>query len=170
MRRLLLAVMFVLAASAGCASRPVVEDGATYVVVRHAEKATDDPRDPSLSDDGRTRVERMVGRLHYEPLVAVYATGYRRSRQTAEPIARDHGLPLSSYDAAQPAGDFAASLRRQHPVGTVLVVAHSDTMAPIAQALCGCRIEATSDNEYGRRIAVTVLPDGRTTVDDRREP
>ena len=103
-------------------------------------------------------------------LVGVYATGYRRSQQTAEPIAQNHGLPVSRYDAAQPAADVAALLRRQHPVGTVLVVAHSDTMAPIAQALCGCAIAPTSDSEYGRRIAVTVLPDGRTTADDRREP
>ena len=172
MRRFMfrLAVLSALVLLAGCVSRPVAEDVATYVVVRHAEKASDDPRDPSLSELGRKRVERLVDRLHYDALVAVYATGYRRSRQTGEPIAQDHGLPLSSYDAAQPAAEFAALLRRQHPAGTVLIVAHSDTMAPIAQALCGCAIAPTSDSEYGRRIAVTVLPDGRTTVDDRREP
>ena len=172
MRRLLarFAALSVLVLLAGCVSRPAIEDGATYVVIRHAEKATDDPRDPSLSGEGHARAEHVANRMRFDPLVAVYATGYRRSQQTAAPIARAHGLPVSRYEAAQPAGDVAALLRRRHPLGMVLVVAHSDTMAPIAQALCGCRIEPTLDGEYGRRIAITVLPDGRTTVDDRREP
>jgi hypothetical protein len=36
--------------------------------------------------------------------------------------------------------------------------------------LCGCAIEPTAESEFGRRISITVLPDGRATVDDRREP
>lgn len=173
MRRRLLrlaALSALLAVLAGCATHREAAQAVTFVLVRHAEKATDDPRDPSLSDAGRLRAERLAHRLHDADVVAVYATPYRRTQQTAAPAARDHRLDVITYDPAQPASALATSLRRRHARGTVLVVGHSNTIPALAQALCGCAIDATADDEYGRRITVDVLPDGRTTVDDRREP
>jgi hypothetical protein len=61
-------------------------------------------------------------------------------------------------------------LRASYDRGTVLVVGHSNTVAPLAQALCGCAIAPNAESEYGRLIRITVLPDGRATVDDRHEP
>lgn len=165
-----LVVVPVLFALAGCATPRGPESGVTYVLVRHAEKADDDPRDPSLSAAGLKRATRMAGRLHYTPIVAVYATPLRRTQQTAAPTARDHRLPVTTYDASQPPAAFVAALRAAHDHGTVLVVGHSNTMPAIAHALCGCTIAPTAETEFGRRISITVLPDGRTTVDDRREP
>lgn len=155
---------------AGCATPRPAPAAATYVLLRHAEKASDDARDPSLNEAGRERVAHLVRRLHDEPLVAVYASTFRRAQQTAAPVADDHGLAVTSYDAAQPATAVAAMLRREHPAGRVLVVGHSNTIPPLAQALCRCAIGPTDDGEYGRRITITVLADGRVTVDDRREP
>lgn len=165
-----LALLATLGLLAGCASAPRAQTVATFVLVRHAEKAADDARDPSLSDAGRARVARLVARLHDHRIVAVYATAFRRAQQTAAPVAADHGLAVVTYDAAQPAADLARALRRTYPAGTVLVVGHSNTVPALAQALCGCTIGPTADSEYGRRIAVSVRSDGRVTVDDRREP
>lgn len=172
MRRLRhwLVALTVLYALSGCVTPRGPEAGVTYVLLRHAEKATDDPRDPTLSAAGLKRAERQAKRLRFMPVVAVYATQYRRTQQTAAPIAREHRLAVTPYDAAQPAAAFAARLRAAHDHGAVVIVGHSNTVAGIAQALCRCEIAPTAETEYGRRITVTVLPDGRATVDDRREP
>ena len=165
-----LVALSVLPALSACVTTRGYEAGVTYVLLRHAEKADDDPRDPSLSAAGVKRAERLAGRLHFAPVVAAYATGYRRTQQTAAPIAKDHRLAVTTYDASQPAAAFANRLRASHDRGTVVIVGHSNTVPAIAAALCGCEIAPTAESEFGRRIDVTVLPDGRATVDDRREP
>jgi broad specificity phosphatase PhoE len=165
-----IALLVLLAALAGCRSVPDPAEGTTFVIVRHAEKASDDPKDPTLTPAGQARAERLAWRLHRAPLVAVYATPYRRTQATAAPTARDHGLQVTTYDASRPPSEFVRSLREKHRAGTVLVVGHSNTVPAIAQALCDCSIGPIPDGEYGRRITLRVRPDGRVTVDDRREP
>lgn len=167
MRIALLILLFVLT---GCRSLPDAAEGVTFVLVRHAEKAIDDPKDPSLTPAGERRAERLAFALHRRPVVAVYATPFRRTQATAARVAQDHGLAVTPYDPATPPADFASSLRATHAAGTVLVVGHSNTVPAIAQALCGCTIGPIAETEYGRRITLRAHPDGRTTVDDRREP
>lgn len=169
-RALRLAALCAVLALAGCATRGAHDEAVRYVLVRHAERADDDPRDPSLTEAGAARAERLARRLHGEPVSAVYATPYRRTQQTAAPTALDHALPVTTYDPTLPAEDLAARLRASGAHGTVLVVGHSNTIPGLAQALCRCAIGPTAENEFGRRITIDVLPDGRVTVDDRREP
>jgi len=172
MHRLLpcvLALLGVLTLTA-CATGAGGGASATYVLLRHAEKADDGTRDPPLSTQGAARARRLAERMHFAPVVAVYASAYRRTQQTATPIARDHRLTLTTYDAAQPAAEFAERLRAAHHRGTVVVVGHANTVPALAQALCRCTIDPIAEGEYGRRISITVYPDGRATVDDRGEP
>lgn len=63
-----------------CASAPPTPTpNSSFVIVRHAEKANDDPRDPNLSEAGRARAERLAAALKNQPVRAVYATAYRRT-------------------------------------------------------------------------------------------
>lgn len=167
-----LVMLSIVVGLGACATTHGVEElpGATFVLVRHAEKADDSARDPSLSPAGQKRAEKLAKRLRDTPLAAIYASNFRRTQQTAAPVAAAQHLTVITYDAGRPAADFASELRRKYPTGTVLVVGHSNTIPPLAQALCGCDIGPTADSEYGRRITIRVLTDGRTTVDDRREP
>lgn len=135
-------------ALAACAGRQAQPGGAVFVVVRHAEKAADDPRDPSLSPAGLVRAAVLAARLDRD-LVAAYATQYRRTQQTARPAAMRNGIVVTTYDAGTPAAEFAARLRSAHPCGTVLVVGHSNTVPAIAAALCGCAVPPMADDEFG---------------------
>jgi broad specificity phosphatase PhoE len=162
--------MLMLAAVAvvGCASghRTAQTDGATFVLVRHAEKAADDPKDPSLSEAGRTRAARLAGVL--EHVDAVYATRYRRTQLTATPIAAANGRTIVAYDAAKPAEAFARQLRATHPRDTVLIVGHSNTVAQIAAALCGCIVEPLRDDEYDRMITIRIDRGGKSLIEQTR--
>ncbi|MFZ5655512.1 MAG: SixA phosphatase family protein [Pseudomonadota bacterium] len=167
--RIALLLLLLSTAVTGCRSLPDPAEGTTFVLVRHAEKGADDPRDPGLAPAGQRRAQRLASALSWRPVVAVYATPLRRAQATALPIARAHGLAVTSYDTANPA-DFARHLRARHDAGTVVVVGHGNTVPAIAQALCDCAIGPIAETEYGRRITLHVRPDGRVTVDDRREP
>lgn len=155
---------------AGCATpRDEATPATTFVLVRHAEKAADDPRDPGLTDAGRTRAARLAASLADAPLRAVYATAYRRTRDTAAPSAAAHGLQVAVYDAREPAADFAARLRATHRAGVVLVVGHSNTVPAIAAALCACPVAPMREDEFDRRIEIRVGTDGPASLSERRD-
>lgn len=171
MRSILLAALaFAAAASpASHATRPadvVVPSPAplTIVVVRHAEKASDTARDPDLSDAGHARARALAAALRDEPLVAVWSSDYRRTRQTAAPAAQAHGLDVQAYDAALPAEELASQLRRANDSGLVLVVGHSNTVPGIVAALCGCEVDPIDESVYGGRYDVHLDADGRATL------
>lgn len=171
--RCLLMVATLSTLGGGCATRDVemgrsASTTTTFVIVRHAEKAADDPKDPSLSEAGQARAQRASERLADERVTAAYATRYRRTRMTAAKTAQAHGIEVSTYDAAQPAADFAAQLRRAHPAGVVLVVGHSNTVAGIAAALCGCTVSPVREDEYDRWIEVRIGRNGVAEFEESR--
>jgi phosphohistidine phosphatase SixA len=131
----------------------------TIVIVRHAEKATDDPRDPSLSDAGRQRARDLAAALAGADLTAVYATQYRRTRDTAAPAAAAAGIAVA--ERSVPADDvpaFAADLARHvlsaHAGRTVLIVGHSNTVPELVKALTGAAVAPIADDEYDRLYVV----------------
>ena len=165
----------------GCASSPaphaavpeatrVQADGAmTFILVRHAEKAADGSDDPPLTEAGRMRAQALATRLSTSPVTAVYTTPFKRTRQTATPTAQEHGLPLITYDAKQPAADFGTQLQSRHGGQTVLVVGHSNTIPGIAAALCRCEVAPMSEAEYDRFTTVRIAPDGTATLQEAKQ-
>lgn len=155
---------------AGCAS---VATGAsattTFVVVRHAEKADDGSRDPPLSAAGQSRAQALAQRLAHSRLVAVYATPFRRTQQTAQAVATSAGLAVTTYAADVAPADFAAALRARYRHGTVLVVGHSDTVPGIVANLCSCRIAALDEQSYDGIYTIRIAPDGKASLDVGRQ-
>ncbi|MDQ3228626.1 MAG: histidine phosphatase family protein [Pseudomonadota bacterium] len=167
-------IMFLLllpALLAGCATQPPQSTaGATFIVIRHAEKVLGDSKDPPLTATGQARAEALVASLSREPLEAAYATAFRRTQQTATPSARSHQLPIITYDAKLPATQFAEQLKQAHTTGTVLVVGHSNTVPDIAAALCVCTVPRMDDTEYDRRMIIHVAPNGAPRLTITRDP
>lgn len=152
---------------AACGTTPPRDASAplTFVVVRHAEKATDDPENPSLSAIGQARAVALAERLRDAPLVTAYATEYRRTQQTARPSADAHALPVAPYYARGPAREIAAQWKQAHHGGTVLVVGHSNTVPDLVAALCGCSAAPMDDTEYDRLSIVRIGSDGHATLE-----
>lgn len=166
-----LSLLPLLALLGACASSPSAasaDNGATFIVVRHAEKAGDDPRDPHLSAAGQARAQALAQRLRDTPVTAAYATEFRRTRETASPTAQTHGIPVVAYDARSAASATAAHWKTQHPRGTVLVVGHSNTVPDLVAALCQCSVQAMDDSEYDRLSIVRIDAAGAATLDVQR--
>jgi phosphohistidine phosphatase SixA len=123
----------------------------TIVLVRHSEKDTSpnaDKRDPDLSTEGRRRAERLADILNrYKPR-EIFSTNFKRTRQTAEPIARKRNIEIQLYNAE----DQEALVRRimASRTGRNLIIGHSNTLPHLANLLAGKLIfRELPESEYG---------------------
>ena len=160
-----------LLALAACGAPPVsrtTTPDLIFVVVRHAEKRTDDPRDPTLSDAGQARAAALAQRFRSSPLTAAYATGFRRTQETAGPAAKANGIILESYDAATPPAEFVTHLRDTHTQGRVLVVGHSNTVPDIVAQLCACTVAPIDEATYGQLFEVRIDGNGDASLVESR--
>ena len=103
----------------------------TVFIVRHAEKA-DDSKDPELSEAGRARAGALANMLRDSKISVIYATEFKRTQQTAAPLARALGLTVTTLPAENQAA-LIAKLRAS--TATSLVVGHGNTIPDIIKAL-----------------------------------
>jgi phosphohistidine phosphatase SixA len=164
-RALGIAALLVLAAAGYAQAQQAV------FVVRHAEKA-DQSDDAELSDAGKRRAAALAELLRGAGVTHVITTEYRRTQQTAAPLASERGLTPEHV----PARDFAAlvaKLRATGPDAVVLVVGHSNTIPPMLTALGWPNDIDLKDRDYddvfvlvpraGQRPSVLRLKYGKRT-------
>ncbi|WP_019989250.1 SixA phosphatase family protein [Rudanella lutea] len=111
--------------SAGCSTSSIY-------VVRHAERLNDSDT-TSLSAAGLLRARALAGLLANAQIDSIYITPYRRTEQTAAPLATQLGLPLTRYPAS-PVTAITGRLRQLRGKNA-LVVGHSNTILEIARGL-----------------------------------
>jgi len=174
----LLFLPLLLVGLAACATHPAAGPDATaqatqelqttFIVVRHAEKASDGAQDPALDADGRERAQALAQALADVPLKAVYATPTRRTRETAAPVAAAKALEVRDYDPALAASELATMLHIRHAGDTVLLVGHSNTVPGIVTALCACPVEPLTEQDYGDLYLVRIAAGGEATLEHDR--
>jgi len=148
-------------------------EGLLVVVVRHAEKASDNPRDPGLSPLGKQRAEMLARRLSGLPLAAAYATPFKRTQRTARAVAEQQGIAVTLREfVSRNADEDAQALRQmilnQHRGEAVLVVGHSNTVPAIVEALSGIEAEPMPETEYDRLSVVRIDADGSAQLQVER--
>ncbi len=150
-RRSLLSMLALVptAGLAGAATDDAHAAGRMIVLVRHAEKADDDPKDPGLSAIGQVRVRALTELLAPLPLATVLVTALRRTRLTAEPAALAHELApivVPFGETLQEHARATASQLLAGSAGTVsLAVGHSNTLPLIIAELGGPAVEISED-------------------------
>ena len=159
------ALLAVLLALPSVALAGIGPPDTVVVVVRHAEKATDDPKDPSLSDAGKARAEALAVALKGLPLQHAISTQYKRTHDTALPAAKANGIevhakPIDASNSATYATDLVAHIRQDHAGQNLLIVGHSNTVPEMVQALTGVAPEPMGDDEFDRIYVVTLPADG----------
>lgn len=129
----------------------------TIFVVRHAERAdagsagaTMMASDPELSEAGRARAQSLAAALKDAKIAAIYTTEYKRTRQTAEPLARALGIEVTVV----PARDTAALVEKLKGEGNALVVGHSNTVGPIIERLGVAEPVKLGDEDYDNLFVV----------------
>jgi broad specificity phosphatase PhoE len=128
----------------------------TVLLVRHAERA-DAGRggtgsDPELSAAGLARAESLAVALKDAGITAIFATEFKRTQQTAAPLAKSLGLMVTIV----PAKDLAGLVEKigKSP-GNVLVVGHSNTVPGVIKTLGVTATVEIADAEYDNLFVIS---------------
>jgi phosphohistidine phosphatase SixA len=108
-------------------------------LVRHAERADSAPgtsptmgADPDLSEAGMARAESLARLLKDATITAIFATEFKRTQQTAAPLAKALGLTVKVIPSKSTA-DLVKQLEATK--GNVMVVGHSNSVPDVIKAL-----------------------------------
>jgi 2,3-bisphosphoglycerate-dependent phosphoglycerate mutase len=138
----------------------------TMIFIRHAEKDSLTAEDPGLSPAGRRRAAELARQLVDADVVAgvdaIYSTPFKRTLETAGPVAEALGLEINHYDPDDNEAVLATILKN-HKGKIVLVVGHSNTV-PTLMADLGASKKAPpiAEFEYDNIYVVSIPWFGKT--------
>lgn len=147
-----------LAAAALLATAVAASAQNAVFVVRHAERAdavtggqTMMATDPDLSDVGKARAKSLAAALKDAGIKAIYTTEYKRTRQTAEPLAKALGIEVTVV----PARDMPGLIEKvKAATANVLVIGHSNTVGDVIARLGVTDPVKLTDDDYDNLFVV----------------
>jgi len=149
------------------AGPPPGPDVTTVYLVRHAEKSTVAPSDPDpdITDAGKRRAEALATRLGASGVTAIIVTQFKRTQETAQPLASQIGVAPEMIPAGlKVSADSVAAAVLRHRGGKILVVGHSNTIAPIIAALGGPHLPNLCDSQYSNLFVMYIPTSGKVEL------
>ena len=143
--------------------QPTQRKLASFILIRHAEKILSSSNDPQLSTKGWQRANELVHVFEAVDIDAVYASPYRRSIDTAKPLAKAKQLEILNYNPDE-LDSFAQKLLNTHMGETVVIVGHSNTTPQLINALLGTNYPNLEETEYDWVYFVDISPKGTHDV------
>ena len=107
--------------------------------------------DPDLSEAGRARAASLAAMLKDAGVSAIFVTEFKRTQQTAAPLAKALGITPTVVPAKDTAG-LAARLKKA--TGNVLVVGHSNTVPEVITAIGVAKPVSVADTEFDNLFIV----------------
>ena len=145
-----LASIFLLCLSIVCLS----QESTTFILVRHSEKAKDGTKNPPLNDDGKSRSINLAEMLSNQEINALYATPFKRTEETLQPIADRTDLQIMSYDPYSK-DEWLESLLENHIGETIVISGHSNTIPGLANSLLGEeKFQQFDDSDYSNLLII----------------
>lgn len=162
----IISILFSLVLTAAIPSeeiqKNIIQDSVTtYYLIRHAEKdrSNEDEQDPALTEAGEKRAQKWADALKDVKFDAVYSTNYKRTMQTATPLAKQNDLEIQQYD---PNEAYNEDFKNKTTGKTVMIVGHSNTTPAFTNKILGKeKYEQLDDAENGALFIVQILPDGK---------
>ena len=134
------------------------------LVLRHAEKASagSDNPDPALSDAGLKRAQELIRVAEDAGVNAIYTTQFKRTRETAQPLAARLGVPINTVEVnkqnmAEHPSALAREILSKHKGQTVAVIGHSNTVPLIVEALGGKKPPAIDDATEFDHLFIVII-------------
>lgn len=146
----------------------------TVFLVRHAEKADAPKEDPPLSEKGKLRSQELARMLEGSGVKAIYTSQYLRTKQTAEPLAKQKGLPITAISlkmstsnprevSEQSIAEITAKIY-EHAGDAALVIGHSNTVPDVIRKLGGDVVPKIDETKFDDLFIVTVYGKGKAKV------
>jgi 2,3-bisphosphoglycerate-dependent phosphoglycerate mutase len=141
-------------------SRPVT----TVILVRHAEKKIEpDNPDPDLTPAGLERAQLIAREFSTANINAIYATQYKRTQQTVNPLSDRIGVPIKQLNSNQ-TNELIKEILTNHRGQTIFVSGHNNTIPAIVTELSGESFPVIPESEYDNLFIVTIYRFGKAKV------
>lgn len=154
--------------TAGASDRTAQHNGTsqdqitTFILVRHAEKATG--KNPSLTTAGKARAIELAAVLDKVEVDAIYSTNYNRTLETAKPTADRKNIDITNYNPSDLTA-FAQTLLSDSANRTTLIVGHSNTTPDLINILLKeNRLAQLSEKDYDDLFILTLSQHGDTQL------
>lgn len=147
--------MAVLFSSFGFSQKSASDENITrLIIVRHAEKSNDGTKDPSLSEIGKARAEKLKLMLSEFKIEKLFSTPYLRTTQTLQPIAASNNLEINNYNPGDQ--NFAKNLILGEKGKTIVISGHSNTCPQLANSLLNAqKYKDIDEADYGKIWIIT---------------
>ena len=135
----------------------------TVVLVRHAEKADNPARDPSLTIIGMARATALADALIDMNIDHVITSQYQRTIETAAQVIDRTGLTPEVIDAGtseEALAEVVTAVANRSSGETILIVGHSNTIPRLVGALGGSEMPDLGEHEYDS-IFILILAPGK---------
>lgn len=153
MKRLAPLVLLALSPCQGLAFQSVY-------VIRHAEKL-DASRDPELSPQGKARAHTLAKTLRESGITKIFTSEYKRTIQTAAPLAEALKLKLvSTNDIAK----TLKALKDDTSQDSALVIGHSNTVPELIKGLGSELKVEIAESQFDRMYIVNPQKGAKPTV------
>lgn len=135
----------------------------TIFITRHADRYGTEP-DPALTSKGEKQAQSLAQLLSDANVRHIFTTDLIRTQETAAPLAHKVNVipvvvPQDNFE------ELIAKVRSSLKANeSILVVGHRATVPKIVHALTGKNVSPLASGEYGRLIAITLMPDGSSSV------
>lgn len=141
-----------------------MENATVIIFVRHAEKEPSG-HDPNLSHAGLQRANDLQYVLESTAIAAIYATPYKRTRQTVEPLSAKKGIAITEYNPTMPNKKLLDEIIAAHRGKTIVIAGHTNTIPEMLKTLTNnvFAIEIP-ESRYDNLFIATIAIDGATTV------
>lgn len=146
-----------------CGSFHIAQAQSTIFVTRHADRYGTEP-DPTLTPKGQEQACSLAQILSDANVKHIFTTELIRTQETAAPLAHKTKVvpvvvPQDNFD------ELIVKVRDSlKPNESILVVGHRASVPKIVHALTGKDVAPLGSDEYGRLIAITLMPDGSSSV------
>lgn len=146
-----------------CSHFHIAQAQSTIFITRHADRYRTEP-DPSLTPKGEEQARSLAQLLSDAKIKHIFTTELIRTQETAAPLAHQTNI----VPVVVPQNDIDELIRKirnsLRPDESILVVGHRASVPKILHALTGKDVPPLGSAEYGRLIAITLLPDGSSSV------
>ncbi len=134
-------------------------ENTVYYFIRHAEKDRSDStnKDPELTKKGLERANNWAKTFAEVNFDLIYSTDYKRTIETALPIAKKEKLIIQSYN---PKNLNDPIFKGKTKGKIVLIVGHSNTTPAFVNTIIGeKKYDEIDDTDNGKLFIVTIVND-----------
>ena len=146
----------------------------TVFLIRHAEKEDEPRQDPPLKQVGVARSRELARVLSGAGIKAIYTSQFKRTKQTAEPLAAKLGLTATTITLKPNLSDLrliaeestAETVNKilSAPGENVLVIGHSNWIPDVIKMLGGDVVPTIDERKFDDLFVVTVYAKGKARV------